>query len=213
MSVTFVIALLFGVVLISCGDSGLDPETAEVIVGDGKDTTELPDLQKVAVEAGFVGDEPKIVTDFVSFRRIVDYNVDTLDDGTVIGLKQLRMEADLSSIVSSNGRRIFAPIQTLRIHVPYIAIDLLGNGRAIELTDDPDAQTTRGGIKVLLENNEVLTASGEISNWASAIIVGVDQQERDIVLRINADLLNRQSQSPRPSLRRLILEMVMELPY
>ena len=100
------------------------------------------------MEAGVVGDEPEVVTDFLSFRRIVDDKVDTLDDGTVTGLRQVQMEADLSTIVSSSGRRIFTLIQTLKIHIPYIEVDPLGNGREIELTDDPDVvSNARGGSR------------------------------------------------------------------
>ncbi|MCE2504202.1 MAG: hypothetical protein J4G05_09130 [Chlorobi bacterium] len=56
-------------------------------------------------------------------------------------------------------------------------------------------------------------ARGDLNNWTSALIEAVDQEEQGIVLRVKVDLLNLQSQDPRPALHQLILKMVMELPY
>ncbi|MGE3800290.1 MAG: hypothetical protein AB7H80_04655 [Candidatus Kapaibacterium sp.] len=209
--------LFLSVGIISCSDSGLDPETAEVIVGDGKDTNAFPDLQKVTLEAGFVGDESKVVTEFVNFRRLTRYSVDTLSDGSVTGLRRVSLIAELKEDTSTgNVRQRLAPLRLLRVNIPYLSVGVTGVGNEIDLTEDPDKGNLMiGGIKVVLENNDMLLTDAEdrFNNWGSAQITSVNERDRKIILRINADLLNNASQSPLPPLRRLTLKMVMELPY
>ncbi|MCB0710897.1 MAG: hypothetical protein KDD67_01055 [Ignavibacteriae bacterium] len=213
----FLCLLFLSVGIAACSDSGLDPETAEVIIGDGRDTNALPDLQKVTLEAGFVGDESKVVTEFVNFRRLTRYSVDTLSDGSVTGLRRLSLIAELKEDTSAgNVRQRLAPLRLLRVNIPYLSVGVTGVGREIDLTEDPDKNDLMvGGIKVILENNDMLLtdADDRFNNWGSAQITSVNERERKIILRITADLLNNASQAPLPPLRRLTLKMVMELPY
>lgn len=209
--------LLGSVGLISCDNSGLDPETAEVVIGDGKDTTSLPDLQKVTLEAGFVGDELKVVTEFVNFRRLARYSVDTLDNGSVTVLRGVMLEAALGHDSSTDGvvERL-EPLRYLRVFIAQLPVSVSGKGEEVDLVDDPaDMKATIGGIKAELANGEVLMtdALGRMDNWGSAHVSSVNERNRTIVLRIQASLLNRPNQSPNPSLRQLKLNMVMELSY
>ncbi len=210
------LVLLTAAGISACSDSGVDAETAKVIIGDVKDTNALPDLQKVTLEAGFVGEESKVVTEFVNFRRLARYTVDTLDDGSVTGLRGVSMVAELADDSSTAGlRRRLSPLRLLKIHIVHLPVGLTGVGKEIDLTDDPDTAPRVGGIKAVLESGDVLMTDEEdnTSNWGAAHIVSVNERNRKIILRVKADLLNRSGQNPTPPLRRLTLNMVMELPY
>ena len=206
--------LLFGL-LVGCNDSGLDPETAEVVFGEQGDMVELPDIQKVALEAGFKGDQVKVITEFVDFRRLARYRVDMLDDGSVTGLRGLYMEATIDDN-AQNNRRSLSPLRKLVLRVEHLPVTLFGTGETIDLTDDLDGNVIRvGGVKAVLDNGDILMTDAveRDVNWAEARIESVDEVKRRIVLRIKADLVNMASGSTPSRLHGLALDMLMELPY
>ncbi len=202
--------------LVSCTDSGIDPDTA-VIIGEGKDTIKQIEFQKAYVLAGIIGIEGNIQTDgFVTFRR--EYSVDSLRNGAVTGLKDVYLKADFRNGAAPNTRHAFYPLEELEVFVPALEVPTRGAGTVLPL-EAFDANRKTGGLKANFRHNndavELSTGKDDSLSTGYAQITSIDPQQRTVSLFVAADLVNTTpaSGSTRRIVDRMVIEIALEIPY
>ena len=202
--------------LASCTDSGIDPDTA-VIIGEGKDTVTQIEFQKAYVVAGIVGIEGNILSDgFVSFRR--EYNLDSLPDGSITGLRDVYLKADFANPDNPDARHAFYPLQELEVFVPELNVEsnMAGSIHPLERFDN---NRQKGGLKATFRHSnqvvELLTEAGGARNTGYTQITGIDTVERTVGLFVTADLLNTSppSGATRRIVDQMVIEIALEIPY
>ena len=205
----------FGVV--GCGDAVVDPDTASVIGGD-VDTVVTLNLSKGVVKVGFLGGSGgnTVIENFVRFDHRVRYQVDTLDDGFPVALRNVHLEAlldeedDHEDLDLSNP---FHPLRRLLLVVPTLAIR--PNGTATEeLVGDPAGPAATPALGVGLRRGSdaayLFVRSGDEREHGEVRVTSVDTKERVIALSVNAELRHdRLDRLPGT----VILSIVLELPY
>lgn len=209
---SLIIATLASMFFIACTESGLDPETAEVVIGDDVDTLVGPSLAKAVVKAGIVGDGlNSVVQDFVSFRHVTKYAVDTLDDGSVLGVRGLRMMADLGTGGIRAGNP-FYPITGLHLRANKLLLRVNGLGDLRDLVGDPDGSgVDQSGIKATLASGTSLwVREGDLTSYGEARIESVNSIDRLISVSVNAKLQNPNREEGTDYVH---LEILLELPF
>lgn len=213
---------VLGVFLLSCNDSGVDSDTAHYVVGDGGDSSNvLPDLQKAYIEAGIVGEEGNaLASDFVNFRRVTEYSVDTLPTGRVQGLRDLHLKALFGDPNDAAVRHNFYPLRELQFRLAELPAGSQGSnnlGRPVQLENDPDSRTG-AGLKALFVHDGIsvtlVTAVDDSLNRGYAYISSVDPVKRTVGLHLEATLTNPLPYSiPNRIVDRMVVTVDLQLPY
>lgn len=206
--------------LSGCGETGVDPDTAKVIGGDVADTISQLDLQKAVVKAGLLGGAGgnSVVESFIRFEHRVRYLVDTLDDGSPLRLRTIRLEAsldDTADLEDSDNSNPFHPVRGLEIAIPAIDIRPNGTGEVPIVGSIGGVAQGHAAIRLYMarvgESAELWVHSDSTFGDAGYVqITSVNPRERVINLSIYARLHHdRADRLPHT----VILEMLLQLPY
>ncbi len=214
LAVPVVLLLLL---LIGCGDTSVDPDTASVLGGD-VDTVVTLNLSKGVVKVGFLGGSGgnTVIENFVRFDHRVRYQVDTLDDGFPIALKNVNLAATLDDENDPEDLDLsnpFHPLHRLSLVVPTIRIGPSGAGIE-ELLGDPEASTATAALGVGLRRGADTAAlfirSGRDRERGEVQVTSIDTKERLIRLAVNAEL-HHDAIDRLPGT--VIISIILELPY
>ena len=209
-----------GVLLSGCGETVVDPETAKVIAGDVVDSIPELDLQKAVVKAGLLGGAGgnSLVESFIRFEHRVRYLVDTLDDGSPLRLRTIRLEAsldDAADLEDSDNSNPFHPVRGLEIAIPAIDIRPNGTGEVPIVGSVGGVTQGRAALRLRMaragESAELwVREDSTLGDAGNVQITSVNPRDRVINLSVYARLHHdRADRLPHT----IILEMLLELPY
>lgn len=215
-TVIFPLLFLLALLIPACADSGLDPETAHLVPGGDTDTITVPTLQKGLVKLGYTGRGGNLIAqDFVTFRNVTRYGVDTNGSGEVVSLRNVTMEASFVDPVHENARNPFAPVTRVVIGIPMLEVSGPSGAQIADLVADPLIATTDPGIRIEVNLDRKLIAYhpdriDSTRGSGSATIASVDYIERRIVLSVRADLTDPTAAA---APQRIVFESLLELPF
>ncbi len=206
-----------------CGDTSVDPVTAQVQRGDLEDTIPTFELEKAALRVGLIGGSGgnAVVQDFVPVRSEVRYLVDTLDDGSPIRVRNIVLLSvldDPDDPTDADDSNPFHPIRRILLRVP--SVNIAPNLRGTRpLAGDPDASSVAGIVVDLAHLNArarlwVRGDDARTQGWGQVTIESIDLQERRISIAYAADLVRADDNPANARLpETVVLEGLVELPY
>lgn len=204
-----------------CGDAAVDPETAEYVLGEGKDTITVPDLSKTgSIMVGFTGSTTNsAIWNMVALRTPPQFSIDSLSDGTIAGVKNLYVSTEFGNPDDAAEPHALYPLRALTIAVPALVLDASGQGMYADLLLDPLAGplSREGGVHATLwTDRRIDMATGDIlSQFGNSLqssgyarIQSLDAAQRIVQVRIDATLYNVQSDTdPSAMTFRLLLNL------
>lgn len=214
------IVLLLLAVVVGCAETVVDPDTAKVTGGDIADTIPQLDLQKAVVKAGMLGGAGgnTVVESFIRFEHRVRYTVDTLDDGSPIRLKNVKLESDLDDdddFEDMDNSNPFHPLREMELEIPGIEIRPNGTGQVPLVGRTGGNIQGRAALRLRMartdESAEIwIREDSTLGDAGSVQVVSVNPRDRVINLSVYARL-HHEAADRLP--HTIILEMLLELPY